>query len=154
MLDQVKKRSGTEKWEINRRTSMRNSLPAKALRENHRAEDFCLRSSQQSEAKGLGKSHREAVDGNLKGWSGRWTSIGGKTLPPTQTPVGSLCSALHILTYCVLCLLWLNEAKCHDDRLRAQERQERPPNLAARPISPENGEQCDRCRWRGCNHHL
>jgi|SRR5712692_1023636 len=112
------------------------------------------RSSHQSKANGLGKDGRQTVDRHHKWWGGRWTSIASKALIPTETPMCSLCSTLHVLILSVLFLLWLSRARGEDDGLCTEQTKPPTPYLTAFPISPEHrvrswrGKRLKRCRWR------
>lgn len=65
---------------------------------NKQAVRNLLRSDHQTTLYILGKSSRESVDRDFKWRSGSKASIASHAFIPTQTPMRSLCSGLHVLT--------------------------------------------------------
>ena len=78
------------------------------------------------------------MNGDLKGWGGKETSIASETLLPTESPMGSLSTGKHIRLVNILCHQRLNGAKGEQNGLRAQEMEPVSPEMTALPIAPQH----------------
>jgi len=78
------------------------------------------------------------MNGDLKGWGGKETSIAGETLLPTEPPMGSLGAGKHIREGSILCCQVLNGARGEQNGLRAQQLEPVSPEMTALPIAPQH----------------
>ncbi len=105
---------------------------------------FCLRSSQQAKAKGLGKSGRESVDGDRKGWGSRRACIADKALMPTETPMRPLCTSKHWRASRHDEIFWWHGSHGHRNRFAAHDLEPCAPDLTAWPVFPQDWPQRER----------
>lgn len=78
------------------------------------------------------------MNGDLKWWGSRWASIASKALLPTEPPMGTLGSGLHILLWYIFVHHVLKRAKGQQNGLCPQQMEPSSPDLTAFPISPED----------------
>jgi len=78
------------------------------------------------------------MDGDFKWWGMRWASIASKTLLPTEPPMGTLGSGLHIWLWHFFSHHMINRAKGEQNGLCTQQLEPSSPDLTALPISPED----------------
>jgi len=78
------------------------------------------------------------MDGDLKWWGRRWASIASKTLLPTEPPMGTLGSGLHMGLWQIFSHHVLKRTKGEQNGLRAQQMEPSSPDLTALPISPQD----------------
>ncbi len=98
----------------------------------------CLSYRYHIEAKCFRKPDRQTVDSDLKWWCGRRASIAGKTLRPTESPMGPLRSRLYGCWLNQLCWHVLKRTKGEQNRLCAQQMEPALSEMTALPIAPKH----------------